>query len=59
VDAQDTEELAGAMVALTQDPERCAELSRRGLERAAKFTWAAAVEKTWQVYRELAGSRAD
>jgi len=59
VDAQDTEELAGAMVALTQDPERCAELSRRGLERAAKFTWAAAVEKTWQVYRELADGGPD
>jgi glycosyltransferase involved in cell wall biosynthesis len=59
VDAEDTEELAGAMVALTRDPERRAELSRRGLERAAKFTWAEAVEKTWQVYRELAGSRPD
>jgi len=59
VDAEDTEELAGAMVALTRDPEGRAELSRRGLERAAKFTWAEAVEKTWQVYRELAGSRPD
>jgi len=59
VDAEDTEELAGAMVALTRDAERRAELSRRGLERAAKFTWAEAVEKTWQVYRELAGNRPD
>ena len=59
VDAEDTEELAGAMVALTRDPERCAELSRRGLERAAKFTWAEAVEKTWQVYRELADGGPD
>ena len=59
VDAEDTEELAGAIVALTRDPERRAELSRRGLERAAKFTWAEAVEKTWQVYRELADGRPD
>jgi glycosyltransferase involved in cell wall biosynthesis len=54
VDPEDTEELAGAMVALTQDAERRAELSRRGLKQAAKFTWAEAIEKTWQVYLELA-----
>jgi glycosyltransferase involved in cell wall biosynthesis len=54
VDPEDTAELAAALVALTQDPERRADLSRRGLEQAAKFTWDDAVEKTWQVYRELA-----
>jgi len=59
VDPEDTDELAGALGALTQDPERRADLSRRGLERAAKFTWAEAVEKTWQVYRELADGRPD
>jgi len=59
VDPEDTEALAGALVALTQDPERRAELSHRGLVRAAKFTWGAAVEKTWQVYRELADARPD
>jgi len=59
VDPEDTEELAGALVALTRDPERRADLSRRGLARAAEFTWAEAVEKTWQVYRELAGDRPD
>ena len=59
VDPEDTEELAAALVGLTCDPERRADLSRRGLERAAKFTWADAVEKTWQVYRELADGRPD
>jgi len=54
VNPEDTEELAGALVALTQDQDRRAELSRRGLHRAAQFNWADAVEKTWQVYRELA-----
>jgi glycosyltransferase involved in cell wall biosynthesis len=53
VDPEDTDELADALVALTQDPERRADLSRRGLARAAQFTWAEAVEKTWQVYREV------
>lgn len=52
-------ELSEAMVQLTQDPARWAELSRRGLQRAAQFTWAQAVEKTWQVYGELAGDRPD
>ena len=59
VDPLDTEELADAMVALTRDAERRAELSRRGLERAARFTWGEAVEKTWQVYRELADGKPD
>lgn len=53
VDPEDTDELADALVALTQDPERRADLSSRGLARAAQFTWAEAVEKTWQVYREV------
>ena len=59
VDPEDTDALAAALVALTRDPERRADLSRRGLDQAAKFTWAGAVEKTWQVYRELAGDRPD
>ncbi len=59
VDPENSEELAGAMLALTRSADQRAELSRRGLERAAKFTWAEAVEKTWQVYLELAGGRPD
>jgi glycosyltransferase involved in cell wall biosynthesis len=54
VDPEDTGKLADALMALTRDPERRAELSRRGLARAGKFTWAEAVEKTWQIYSELA-----
>jgi glycosyltransferase involved in cell wall biosynthesis len=54
VNPEDAEELGSALLALTRDPDRRAELSRRGLERAAQFTWGEAVEKTWQVYRELA-----
>jgi glycosyltransferase involved in cell wall biosynthesis len=59
VNPADTEELAAALVTLTRDPERRANLSSRGLERAAKFTWSGAVENTWQVYRELADCRPD
>jgi glycosyltransferase involved in cell wall biosynthesis len=54
VNPEDTGELASALMAVTRDPERRAELSRRGLERAAQFKWDSAIEKTWQVYREFA-----
>jgi len=56
VNPEDTEELAGALVALTLDPNRRADLSLRGLARAARFRWGDAVEKTWQVYCELAAT---
>jgi glycosyltransferase involved in cell wall biosynthesis len=59
VNPEDTEELAGALVRLTQDPERCAELSNRGLRRAAGFTWTEAADKTWQIYLELAAGGPD
>jgi glycosyltransferase involved in cell wall biosynthesis len=53
VDPEDIGGLTSALSELAENPARRAELSRRGLERAAKFTWAQAVEKSWQVYREL------
>lgn len=59
VNPEDTEELADALVTLAGDAGRRAELSRRGTERAKQFTWAEAVEKTWQVYSELADDRPD
>lgn len=59
VNPEDTEELSEALVTLADDAERRAQLSRRGLERARKFTWDEAVGKTWQVYRELGGQKPD
>ena len=53
VNPEDIEELTGMLVDLTRNPDRRAEFSRRGLLRASQFSWADAVEKTWQVYREL------
>jgi glycosyltransferase involved in cell wall biosynthesis len=47
VPPHDTDALAQALEAAAQDS---GELRRRGLERAARFTWAAAAEQTWQVY---------
>jgi len=50
VNPEDVEELGAALVELTRDPARRAELCRRGMARAAQFTWAEAIEKTWRVY---------
>jgi glycosyltransferase involved in cell wall biosynthesis len=57
VNPEDTGELAGALVDLSRDAEKRAQLSRHGLKRAAQFTWADAVEKTWRIYRELTNFR--
>lgn len=38
---------------LAEDSALRGDLSQRGLKRAANFTWSAAVEATWTVYREL------
>jgi glycosyltransferase involved in cell wall biosynthesis len=53
VNPEETADLAEALVELTRNPDRRAELSRRGLARATHFTWMDAVEKTWSVYNEL------
>ena len=53
VNPEHTEELANALIELSHNPERRAELSRLGLQRASQFSWDHAVEQTWQVYREL------
>ena len=59
VNPEDTVELCDALVTLTRDADRRADLASRGLKRAAQFSWSSAVEKTWQVYRELANGRPD
>lgn len=53
VNPEDTGELGDALLELTRNPERRAELSRRGKERAAQFTWPDAAARTWEIYREL------
>jgi len=50
VNPEDTAELAAALADLSRDPDRREELARRGLERAAQFSWSKAVEQTWRVY---------
>jgi len=56
VDPQAPDELAAALELLLLDEPLRADLRRRGLERAATFTWQAAATKLLDVYRRLAAS---
>jgi glycosyltransferase involved in cell wall biosynthesis len=53
VDPEDTGELTQAIKRLIGDPELAGDLTRRGVARAAAFTWERAAEKTWGVYEKL------
>ena len=48
------EAIGDAIAALTADRARREELSRRGLQRAAMFSWARAAQQTMEVYRAAA-----
>jgi glycosyltransferase involved in cell wall biosynthesis len=51
VDPYDEDALAEALEAAAHDDGT---LRRRGLERAARYTWQAAASQTWQVYTSVA-----
>jgi alpha-1,3-rhamnosyl/mannosyltransferase len=58
VNPQDGEALAVELRNLTESDELRAALGKHGLERAQSFSWANAVEQTWEVYQNLlSGSR--
>jgi glycosyltransferase involved in cell wall biosynthesis len=58
VDPEDKDTLAHALRNLTESEELRADLALRGRARAQKFSWTAAVERTWEVYQSLlTGSR--
>jgi len=56
VNPDDPEEIAAALVRLASDESLCDELARRGRERALQFSWESALDRTWEVYRELSGA---
>lgn len=58
VDPDDQEELASSLLRLAADQALCDDLTRRGRERARRFSWDSALTQTWNVYRELTGSAA-
>jgi glycosyltransferase involved in cell wall biosynthesis len=53
VDPLDVDQLASELRRVAADPDLRAQIAKRGRSRAAEFTWDLAVEKTWDVYREL------
>ena len=53
VNPESVEQLAEALRRMVTDAVLREDLARKGLARAAAFTWPKAVEKTWSVYREL------
>jgi len=55
VDPEDTEAIAGAIHRLMNDSGLVTQLVEAGKERAGKFSWRSAVNKTWGIYRELVG----
>ena len=52
-DPADADDIAAVLGSLLRDADARAELSRRGLERAAEFTWERTARATAAVYREL------
>jgi glycosyltransferase involved in cell wall biosynthesis len=58
VNPEEPEEIAAALLRLASDEALCADLARRGHERALQFSWESALTRTWDVYRELMGSAA-
>lgn len=55
VDPENPEEIAAAINRCLQDRGLAADLTRRGMERAAAFTWERAAAGTMAVYREILG----
>jgi glycosyltransferase involved in cell wall biosynthesis len=53
VDPEDTDSIAAGLMDLITNPDLGSQLIRRGRDRARQFSWTAAVQATWNVYREL------
>jgi glycosyltransferase involved in cell wall biosynthesis len=55
LDPHDAEGMAGAIIQLVQDPAFRAELSRRAVAQAARFSWERTARETLAAYREVLG----
>jgi len=54
VDPDDAEGMAGAVIQLAEDPTFHAELRRRALAQAARFSWERTARATLEAYQEVA-----
>ncbi|OGV76714.1 MAG: hypothetical protein A3K19_18110 [Lentisphaerae bacterium RIFOXYB12_FULL_65_16] len=57
VDTEDTDAIAQALVRLIQDPDMRRSLGRKGEDRARRFRWPEAAEKTWAVLQQASESQ--
>ena len=55
VDPESLDAIAEALLALSNDDARCADLRARGLQRATAYTWAHTAQATLDTYRRAAG----
>ena len=53
VNPEDQDEMIFGLKTLTEQAGLRRKLSQMGMERAAEFSWEAAVDQTWAVYKEL------
>jgi glycosyltransferase involved in cell wall biosynthesis len=54
IDPEDTDEIAQGLKRLIEDRSLREELTRRGIDRAAQYSWRRAVQETAEVYAALA-----
>jgi glycosyltransferase involved in cell wall biosynthesis len=53
VEPNDVEALGRSIIEILDNEDRRRDLSRRGLEQAAKFSWERTAQLTLEVYREV------
>jgi glycosyltransferase involved in cell wall biosynthesis len=56
VDPYDIDAIASGLTRLLGDDDLRSDLARKGIQRAASFTWDRCVEKTIDVYEQVAGT---
>ena len=59
VDPYDSHAISQALAELLESQPRREELSRRGLERARRFTWHQVAEQTLRVYEEVRSQKSE
>lgn len=55
IDPRDKDQIAAALLRLTESTDLRTELTERGRQRAKEFSWERSVRETFKVYAELAG----
>jgi len=59
VDPYDVDAIVDGLRRVLTNPTLAAEMRQKGIARAREFSWERSVAKTWAVYQQIAGSRAN